>query len=274
MSSITELPKVPLEIHLEKLEGFIIAFHNKFKYVFDFKSDINKLHNHYTTLKSHIVKLSELEAAYRYDEIVYPNLLQLKDILHSLCTTARWLYSMNIPSAKTYFLSYEEAKKKHLTIRPVAKIIKENILDERAIDYINYIVWDYLPKVLKDIANTSFVFESIYNNISIIMQQVDNFNTIYQCNVSNIKYELRNTHYDKFDSRKNQLLSKLRDVLNDLEEFYPFLFGLLSKSKYSINENCMMEIECWLECLYSYTCKDIETALQITRELKGDYYGN
>lgn len=273
MSSITELPKDPLEIHLEKLEGFIIAFHNKFKYVFDFKSDINKLHNHYTILKSHIVKLSELEAAYRYDEIVYPNLLQLKNILHSLCTTARWLYSMNIPSAKTYFLSYEEAKKKHLTIRPVAKIIKENILDEHVIDYINYIVWGYLPKVLKDIAKISFIFESIYNNISIITQQIDDFNIIYQRNVSNIKYELRNTHCNKFDSRKNQLLYNLRDVLNDLEDFYPFLFGLLTKSKFSINENCMMEIAGILDTLYTYTCKDIKTALQITRKLKGDYYG-
>ncbi len=273
MSSITELPKVPLEIHLKELEEYILAFHDKFKEVIVFKWDINKLHNHYTTLKSHIVKLAELETAYRYDEIVYPNLLQLKEILHSTCTTAKWLYSMNIPSAKTYFLSYEEAKKKRIAIRPIAKIIKENILSESTIDYINNIVWVYLPKVLKDLSNISFAFESNYNNISMIIQQVNKFDLIYRCNISSLKDKLHNSRFDDFYSRKNQLLSTLRDVLNALEEIYPLLFNLLSKSKYSINENCMLEIAGLLDCLYTFTCKDIKTALQITREIKGDYYG-
>lgn len=35
----------------------------------------------------------------------------------------------------------------------------------------------------------------------------------------------------------------------------------------------MLEIEGLLDCLYTFTCKDIKTALQITREIKGDYYG-
>ena len=180
---------------------------------------------------------------------------------------------MNIPSAKTYFLSYEEAKKKRIAIRPIAKIIKENILNESTIDYINNIVWVYLPKVLKDLSNISFAFESNYNNISMIIQQVNKFDLIYRCNISSLKDKLHNSRFDDFYSRKNQLLSTLRDVLNALEEIYPLLFNLLSKSKYSINENCVLEIAGLLDCLYTFTCKDIKTALQITREIKGDYYG-